>query len=158
MALPDADRTASCGTTRLQRASGAEIGMVHVNRSLVDTIVTCEGERHESDPPWGIFGGHDGLNASMIRNAGTDREEHWPSKVTAARLDAGDTLQITVPNSAGTATRSSATRRPCSPTCSTDSPRSSSPSVTTVVVDPASLALDADATTRRREARTTVPA
>jgi 5-oxoprolinase (ATP-hydrolysing) len=77
------------------------IGMVRVNRFLVDTIVTCEGERHDTDPPWGIFGGHDGLNASMIRNAGTPGEERWPSKVTAARLQAGDTLQITVPNSAG---------------------------------------------------------
>ncbi len=77
------------------------IGMVRVNRFLVDTIVTCEGERHDTDPPWGIFGGHDGLNASMIRNAGRPGEEHWPSKVTAARLEAGDTLQITVPNSAG---------------------------------------------------------
>ena len=47
------------------------VGMVRVNRFLVDTIVTCEGERHDTDPPWGIFGGHDGVNASMIRNAGT---------------------------------------------------------------------------------------
>jgi N-methylhydantoinase B/oxoprolinase/acetone carboxylase alpha subunit len=39
--------------------------------------------------------------AAVIRNAGLDTEEHWPSKVTAARLEAGDTLQITVPNSAG---------------------------------------------------------
>ena len=75
--------------------------MVRVNRFLVDTIVTCEGERHDTDPPWGIFGGHDGMNASMIRNAGQADEERWPSKVTAARLSAGDTLQITVPNSAG---------------------------------------------------------
>jgi N-methylhydantoinase B/oxoprolinase/acetone carboxylase alpha subunit len=37
----------------------------------------------------------------MIRNAGRPDEERWPSKVTAARLSAGDTLQITVPNSAG---------------------------------------------------------
>jgi len=37
----------------------------------------------------------------MIRNAGQSGEERWPSKVTAARLSAGDTLQITVPNSAG---------------------------------------------------------
>ena len=36
------------------------IGMVRVNRFLEDTIVTCEGERHETDPPWGIFGGHEG--------------------------------------------------------------------------------------------------
>jgi 5-oxoprolinase (ATP-hydrolysing) len=77
------------------------IGMVRVNRFLVDTIVTCEGERHDTDPPWGIFGGHDGINASMVRNAGTASEERWPSKVTAARLSGGDTLTITVPNSGG---------------------------------------------------------
>jgi 5-oxoprolinase (ATP-hydrolysing) len=77
------------------------IGMVRLNRFLVDTIVTCEGERHDTDPPWGIFGGHDGLNASMIKNAGQPDEEPWPSKVTAFRLKAGDTLQVTVPNSGG---------------------------------------------------------
>jgi 5-oxoprolinase (ATP-hydrolysing) len=77
------------------------IGMVRVNRFLVDTIVTCEGERHDTDPPWGIFGGHDGINASMVRNAEQPDEEAWPSKVTAARLSAGDTLTITVPNSGG---------------------------------------------------------
>jgi 5-oxoprolinase (ATP-hydrolysing) len=77
------------------------IGMVRVNRFLVDTIVTCEGERHETDPPWGIFGGHDGLNASLVKNPGRSDQEHWPSKVTAFRLKAGETLEITVPNSGG---------------------------------------------------------
>jgi 5-oxoprolinase (ATP-hydrolysing) len=77
------------------------IGMVRLNRFLVDTIVTCEGERHDTDPPWGIFGGHDGINASMVKNAGQEGEEAWPSKVTAYRLAAGDTLTITVPNSGG---------------------------------------------------------
>jgi 5-oxoprolinase (ATP-hydrolysing) len=77
------------------------IGMVRVNRFLVDTIVTCEGERHETDLPWGVFGGHDGLNASLVKNPDRPDEEHWPSKVTAFRLKAGDTLQITVPNSGG---------------------------------------------------------
>ncbi len=77
------------------------IGMVRVNRFLVDTIVSCEGERHESDPPWGIFGGHDGLNASLIRNAGRPDEESWPAKLSGFQLNAGDTLQITVPNSGG---------------------------------------------------------
>jgi 5-oxoprolinase (ATP-hydrolysing) len=89
------DEPCAAGRTR------GGIGMVRVNRFLVDTIVTCEGERHDTDAPWGIFGGHDGVNASMIRNAGRPDEERWPSKVTAARLSAGDTLQITVPNSAG---------------------------------------------------------
>jgi 5-oxoprolinase (ATP-hydrolysing) len=77
------------------------IGMVRVNRFLVDTIVTCEGERHDTDLPWGIFGGHEGLNASLVKNRGRDDEERWPSKVTAYRLKAGDTLEITVPNSGG---------------------------------------------------------
>ena len=36
------------------------IGMVRTNRFLVDTLVSCEGDRDESDPPWGIFGGHEG--------------------------------------------------------------------------------------------------
>ena len=78
------------------------IGMVRVNRFLVDTIVTCEGERHESDAPWGIFGGHDGLER-VAGQATPDRpdEESWPSKVTGGTLPAGDTLQITVPNSGG---------------------------------------------------------
>jgi 5-oxoprolinase (ATP-hydrolysing) len=89
------DEPCAAGRTR------GGIGMVRVNRFLVDSIVTCEGERHDTDVPWGIFGGHDGVNASMIRNAGQANEEPWPSKVTAARLSAGDTLQITVPNSAG---------------------------------------------------------
>ncbi|HET9938295.1 MAG TPA: hydantoinase B/oxoprolinase family protein, partial [Gaiella sp.] len=39
------------------------IGMVRVNRFLEDTIVSCEGDRYESDPPWGIFGGQDGTLA-----------------------------------------------------------------------------------------------
>ena len=75
--------------------------MVRLNRFLVDTIVTCEGERHDTDPPWGIFGGHDGLNASMTKNPGQPGEEAWPSKVTAFRLAAGDTLEVKVPNSGG---------------------------------------------------------
>jgi 5-oxoprolinase (ATP-hydrolysing) len=77
------------------------IGAVRTNRFLTDTIVTCEGDRHESDPPWGIFGGHEGLNSSMVRNAGQPDEESWHAKVTGARLAAGDTLQITVPSGGG---------------------------------------------------------
>ena len=37
----------------------------------------------------------------MTRNAGADGQESWPSKVTASRLKAGDTLEIRVPNSGG---------------------------------------------------------
>jgi 5-oxoprolinase (ATP-hydrolysing) len=77
------------------------IGVVRVNRFLEDTIVTCEGERHDSDEPWGLFGGHGGLNASLVRNPDSPSSESWPSKVTALRLDAGDALEITTPSSGG---------------------------------------------------------
>jgi 5-oxoprolinase (ATP-hydrolysing) len=77
------------------------MGMVRVNRFLVDTLVTCEGERHDADPPWGLFGGHDGLNASSIKNEGMDDQEQWPAKFTAHRLRAGDTLTLRVPSSGG---------------------------------------------------------
>jgi 5-oxoprolinase (ATP-hydrolysing) len=77
------------------------IGIVRENTFLTDTIVTCEGERHESDAPWGVFGGQDGLNGSIIKNPGRDGEESWPSKVTGRQLLAGDSLQITVPSGGG---------------------------------------------------------
>ncbi|GAB3680638.1 hydantoinase B/oxoprolinase family protein [Saccharopolyspora tripterygii] len=75
------------------------IGVVRVNRFLTDTVVTCEGERHESDVPWGVFGGQDGCNASLVKNVGGADEQSWPSKVTARSLRAGDSLEIKVPNS-----------------------------------------------------------
>lgn len=77
------------------------IGIVRENTFLVDTAVTCEGERHESDVPWGAFEGHEGLNASLIKNPGREGEESWPSKVTGWQLKAGDSLQITVPSGGG---------------------------------------------------------
>lgn len=77
------------------------IGIVRENTFLTDTVVTCEGERHESDEPWGVFSGHDGLNGSLVKNPGRAGEESWPSKVTARQLHAGDSLQITVPSSGG---------------------------------------------------------
>lgn len=77
------------------------IGIVRENTFLTDTIITCEGERHESDVPWGAFGGHNGLNASLVKNPGRDGEEQWPSKVTGKQILAGDSIQITVPSSGG---------------------------------------------------------
>jgi 5-oxoprolinase (ATP-hydrolysing) len=77
------------------------IGMVRVNRFLRDTMVSCEGDRHESDPPWGIFGGHDGLNASITKNSGESDEEAWPAKLNGYSLKAGDTIEIKAPNAGG---------------------------------------------------------
>src|SRR5699024_9565328 len=77
------------------------IGIIRENTFLTDTVITCEGERHESDLPWGAHGGHDGLNASLIKNPGREGEESWPSKVTGRQLQAGDSIQITVPSAGG---------------------------------------------------------
>ena len=77
------------------------IGIIRENTFLTDTMITCEGERHESDPPWGAYGGHDGLNASIVKNPERDGEEPWPSKVTGRQLIAGDSVQITVPSGGG---------------------------------------------------------
>src|SRR5699024_12490818 len=64
-------------------------------------MVSCECERHESDAPWGADGGHDWLNASIVKNPGRDGEASWPSKVTGRELVAGDSVQITVPSGGG---------------------------------------------------------
>ena len=122
------------------------IGMIRVNRFLVDTIVTCEGERCESDPPWGIFGGHEGTLASTVVRTPDGRIENWPSKFTGKTLPAERQSRSRCRTRAGTGIRSSAIRRWSSPTCSTGSRRSSSPSATT-----------ASSSTRRRWASTPTP-
>jgi 5-oxoprolinase (ATP-hydrolysing) len=80
------------------------IGMVRVNRFLEDTIVTCEGDRVDADPPWGIFGGHDGTLAYGKVTFPDGTEEYWPSKFTGRTLPAGCTIEIGVPNSGGSGT------------------------------------------------------
>jgi 5-oxoprolinase (ATP-hydrolysing) len=77
------------------------IGMVRVNRFLEDTIVTCEGDRCESDPPWGIFGGQDGTLAYGKVTTPEGEVEFWPAKFTGKMLKAGSTIEIAVPNSGG---------------------------------------------------------
>ena len=77
------------------------IGMVRVNRFLVDTIVSCEGDRYESDPPWGIFGGQEGTLAHGKVTLPDGTVEHWPAKFTGKVLKAGSTIELAVPNSGG---------------------------------------------------------
>jgi 5-oxoprolinase (ATP-hydrolysing) len=77
------------------------VGIVRVNRFLTDTMISSEGERHEGDPPWGIFGGADGLLGSLTKNPGQEDEEHWPAKFDGYRISAGDVMEIRVPSSGG---------------------------------------------------------
>ncbi len=89
------DDTCSAGQWR------GGIGMVRVNRFLVDTIVTCEGDRYESDPPWGIFGGHEGTLGHGKVTAPDGSVEMWPAKFTGKVLHAGSTIELAAPSSGG---------------------------------------------------------
>ncbi|MBS1860292.1 MAG: hydantoinase B/oxoprolinase family protein [Actinobacteria bacterium] len=77
------------------------LGIIRTNRFLADTIVSAEGERHEGDLPWGVFGGGEGLLGSLTKNPGTPGEESWPAKFEGKRIKAGDVMEIRVPSSGG---------------------------------------------------------
>ena len=76
------------------------IGIVRENRFLVPGYISCEADRHK-EAPLGIFGGEDGLVGQLIKNPGTPEQEDWPSKVTGAKVEAGDTVQIIGPSGGG---------------------------------------------------------
>jgi N-methylhydantoinase B/oxoprolinase/acetone carboxylase alpha subunit len=77
-------------------------GMGHVRemRFLVDGFFSCNGDRI-LEPPYGIFGGGDGLGARLTHNPGTRSETEWPSKVSGRKVSAGDVLRVMGPSSAG---------------------------------------------------------
>ena len=77
------------------------VGAVRVNRLLADCVISAEGDRHEGDRPWGIFGGHDGLNQTITKNPGQENEERWPAKFNGYRVSAGDVIEIKQPSSGG---------------------------------------------------------
>jgi N-methylhydantoinase B/oxoprolinase/acetone carboxylase alpha subunit len=77
--------------------SGA--GIVRVNRMLLPTIVSCEGDR-SFEPPWGIFGGSAGRPGALTRIWEGGREP-WNSKFTGRRLAPGEKLEIRSPMGGG---------------------------------------------------------
>ncbi len=77
--------------------SGA--GIVRVNRMLVPTIVSCEGDR-SYDPPWGMFGGKDGRPGALTRIWSGGRESLY-SKFTGRRFETGEKLEIRSPMGGG---------------------------------------------------------
>ena len=127
--------------------------MVRVNRFLVDTIVTCEGDRHDADPPWGIFGGHDGVNASTIRRTPAGRTRSAGRRRSRGR-DCWPATRSRSPcrTRAATATRSSATRSSSSSDVldGFTTPRAGASEIYGVVIDPETLELDLEATQRLR--------
>jgi N-methylhydantoinase B/oxoprolinase/acetone carboxylase alpha subunit len=76
------------------------VGHVREMRFLVDGFFSCNGDRI-LEPPYGIFGGRDGLGARLTVNPGTPAEAEWPSKVSGRKVVAGDVLRVMGPTSAG---------------------------------------------------------
>jgi N-methylhydantoinase B len=75
------------------------MGIVRVNRMLVPTIVSCEGDR-SFEPPWGTSGGADGKTGS-VRKLWDGGAETWHSKFTGLDLQAGEMLEIRSPMGGG---------------------------------------------------------
>jgi 5-oxoprolinase (ATP-hydrolysing) len=130
------------------------LGVVRVNRFLADTVVSCEGERQESDPPWGIFGGQEGRNASLYKNRGEDDEESWPAKITGYKLAAGDSIEITTPSSGGFGDPLDRDPwRVSSDVLDGFTTIEIAESMYGVVIDPEQLVVDEQATAERRKAK-----
>ena len=76
------------------------VGIIRRNRFLVDGTYSCEGDR-QWDPPRGIFGGYDGLVASVHKNPGTPKEEYLEAKVTGVPFAAGEFVEFREPSAGG---------------------------------------------------------
>jgi N-methylhydantoinase B/oxoprolinase/acetone carboxylase alpha subunit len=76
------------------------IGAVRDVRFLTDGFISCNGDRL-LEAPVGVFDGQDGLPGKLTHNPGTDSVEEWPSKASGKRVDAGDVIRVTGPNSGG---------------------------------------------------------
>lgn len=76
------------------------IGAVRDVRVLADGFFSCNGDR-TLEAPKGLYGGHDGLPAQVVRNPGTTAEQVLPSKSSGRRLARGDVIRIVGPNGGG---------------------------------------------------------
>jgi N-methylhydantoinase B/oxoprolinase/acetone carboxylase alpha subunit len=76
------------------------IGIVRENRFLEPGYISCEADRH-MERPVGVFGGEEGRTGALTHNPGTADEESWPSKITGAKMEAGDLIRITSPSGGG---------------------------------------------------------
>ena len=91
----------SYGWIRRPRASGAAgSASCAENRFLIPGYISCEADRHK-EAPVGVFGGEEGLVGQLVKNPGTPEQEDWPSKVTGAKVEAGDLVQIIGPSGGG---------------------------------------------------------
>jgi len=76
------------------------VGVVRENRFLVDTIVSCEGDR-SLDAPLGVHGGLDGLPGRITHVPAAGDPIAMHSKFSGYRVKAGDVLRIEAPMGGG---------------------------------------------------------
>jgi len=76
-------------------------GVVKSQRYLTPGFMTHESDRHE-DPPWGVFGGKDGVAGKVeVRNIHTGKLSHPPAKFSGLRTEAGDIVTYLSPSGGG---------------------------------------------------------
>ncbi len=76
------------------------ISAVRDVRFLADGFFSCNGDR-TLEAPRGIFGGHDGRAAQVILNPGRADEQVLPSKSSGRRMRKDDIIRIFGPNGGG---------------------------------------------------------
>jgi N-methylhydantoinase B len=76
------------------------IGVVRENRFLVDTIVSCEGDR-SIDPPLGVHGGLNGHPGRITHVRADGEAVSMYSKFSGYRVKSGDVLRIEGPMGGG---------------------------------------------------------
>lgn len=76
------------------------LGSIREISFLEEGRFCLEGEGHRF-APWGIFDGEDGTPGDLVMNAGTDREEHLPSKIPDRRTRVGDRVRTVSPCGGG---------------------------------------------------------
>lgn len=76
------------------------VGSVRRWRLLEETLIGTEGDER-SDPPKGIFGGHDGLPGGLRRWRADGNCEPQPSKITNVTWQPGDVMELVLPSGGG---------------------------------------------------------
>ena len=69
-------------------------------RMLVDDVTFSRYADRQKFPPWGLFGGKDGLPGKLILNPDTPQEKRVPSK-GIMKLNKGDVISLRCPGAGG---------------------------------------------------------
>ena len=78
------------------------LGIARQIRAIVPgTIFSVRSDSHTVGVPSGVFGGHEGRRAKLIRNYGRPDQEDLFSKVARVEMKVGDSMRIETPGAGG---------------------------------------------------------